>query len=268
MDRRPPRERKKRRKKKLGYSMVFLSLAAIAGAGWYVFIAAGGKQLDEDLCPAEEGPSSVHVVIVDATDPYNPIQWQNVKNRLSRLKGEIPKHGLLTVFSVTQSVPETLEPEIELCNPGSGEQLSIWTGNPKLARQRWERSFVAPIDSIFSSIETEEPRRRSPIMETIQAAKARVGSYDTDSPELTVVSDMMQHTRQYSHYRAGPPSYDGFESRAVERKLSADLSGWTVEILYIRRSRSEVQGRSHAGFWEQYFSENGALLQRVKRVDG
>lgn len=270
MEYRSPREREKRGQKIRGYAMMVAALLAAGGIGWYVFIGSGDKSLGENLCPVEEGPSAIHVVIVDATDPYNPVQWQNVKNRLAAIKEEIPKHGLLAIFPVTKSVPKTLEPEIELCNPGSGDRLNVWTGNPELARRRWERSFTAPIDSIFAGIKAEEPRARSPIMETIQAARARVGAYDTDKQNLIIISDMMQHTRQYSHYGGGPPDYDRFESTAPEQKLSTDLSGWNVKIHYARRggAEREVQGREHIDFWDRYFLENGARLQRVRRIDG
>lgn len=254
----------------LGYAMGAASLLAAVGMGWYIFIESGTKRLDSNLCPAEEGPSSIYVVIVDATDPYNPIQWRNVKNRLIDVKEEIPKHGLLAIFSVTEDVQKTLQPEIELCNPGSGKDLSVWTNNPALARRKWERSFIAPIDSILSALNADEPRRRSPIIETIQAARARVGVYDASDKKLLIVSDLMQHTETYSHYGSSPPDYGRFESTATEEKLSADLSGWEVEVLYAWRdgAESQVQGRRHIDFWDRYFIENGATLQRVRRVDG
>ena len=246
-----------------------VSLLLAVGMGWYVFIS-DSKRLDSNLCPAEEGPSSVHVVVIDATDPYNSIQWRNVRNRLLDVKGEIPKHGLLAIFSVTEDLPKTLQPEIELCNPGSGSDLNIWTDNPRLARRKWERDFVAPVDSILSTLNPDDPRRRSPIMQAIQAAKARVGAYDVDDRKLLVVSDLMQHTETYSHYGSRPPTYEGFQSTTTEAKLSADLSGWEIEILYARRGGVEthVQGRKHVDFWDRYFSENGAVLQRVKSIDG
>lgn len=270
MDKYSPKKEGKRKKQLYGIAMVLVSLLVAGGVAMYIIIVPPDKTLNDKLCPAEEGPSSIRVVIVDATDPYNPIQWQNIENRLSNIKEEIPRHGLLAIFSVTQSVQKTLQPEIELCNPGSGEKLNIWTANPELARRRWERSFVSPIDSIISNINTEGPRSRSPIMETIQAAKAHVGAYDTEDQNLVIVSDMMQHTEGYSHYGAGPPDYDDFESAALDEKLSVDLSGWDVEILYARRGQAEspVQGRRHVDFWDRYFLENGATLQRVKSIDG
>lgn len=249
--------------------MVSASILLVVGLGWYI-IVQDSKRFDSKLCPVEEGPSSVHVVIVDATDPYNPIQWKNIENRLLDVKKQIPKHGLLTIFSITEDLPKTLQPEIELCNPGSGGNLNIWTDNPQLARRKWEKSFVRPVDSILSALNTDEPRRRSPIMEGIQAAKARVGAYDTSDRKLLVVSDLMQHTEAHSHYGSGPPDYERFESTIAEKKLSTDLNGWEVEILYARRSgaESQTQGRRHVDFWDRYFRESGATLQRVKSIDG
>jgi hypothetical protein len=265
-----PRQKKERRKQLLGYAMGAAALLVVAGIGWYVLVESDSKRLDSNLCPAEGGPSSVRVVIVDATDPYNAIQWRNVRNRLLDLKEDVPKHGLLAIFSVTEGLQETLQPEFELCNPGSGDELSIWTSNPELARRKWERSFVAPVDSILSTLNTDEPRRRSPIMEAIQAARARVGTYDTGDRKLLLVSDLMQHTETYSHYGSRPPDFERFESTATEGKLSADLSGWEVEVLYARRrgAESEVQGRRHIDFWDQYFLQSGATLRRVKSIDG
>lgn len=270
MDDYSPRQRKLKKKKRLGYSAIAVSALLVVGAAWYVFAGPSSKSLDSKLCPSEEGPSSVQVVIVDATDPYNPVQWQNVKNRLLSVKENVPKHGLLSIFSVTKDLQRTLRPEVELCNPGSGEDLSIWTDNPELARRKWREGFIGPVDSTLSAINFGEPRSRSPIMEAIQAAKARVGAYDTSDRKLLIVSDLMQHSEAYSQYGTQPPNYDSFESTAAARKLGADLSGWEVEILYARRSgtESQVQGRSHVDFWDRYFMENGATLQRVKSIDG
>src|SRR5205814_6135936 len=55
---------------------------------------------------------------------------------------------------------------------------------------------------------------------------------------LIIVSDLLQHTTIFSHYRGG--TYEQF-LRSGARLLRADLRGWDVRVLYLQRygKRSE-----------------------------
>lgn len=273
--------------------MAVVSAVVIALAAWqFIDAAASTERLEpETLCPAEGGPRTFWAVLIDGTEAYSAVQWADIMSHVTQIKTEVPQHGMLAVFTVPENPSEALVPEVALCNPGSGEKLSVWTGNPELARKRWEDEFVAPLDSIFEALNTSETLQRSPIMETIQVASGVVSNryMHSSSPmgrsieyegiagpsRLFIVSDMMQHTERYSHYSGGSLDFDALRSTPFYPRLQIDLSDWYVTVFYARRDDAasrQVQGRQHLDFWNNYFYEvanlrSGSAL-RIIQIKG
>lgn len=286
MHRESPKERKNRKKKRQGIALAAAALVILTVlAGVFIREIIEHEQLDaKTLCPSESGPHSFWAVVIDGTDSYSRLQWQDIENRFQNIKRRVPRHGMLAVFTVPEKPSSALEPEVAICNPGSGENLSVWTGNPELARRKWEEEFNAPLDSIFGSLEEEGALPRSPIMETITAVKIAsdsvVGSFSQSdqgdvSRHLFLVSDMMQHTSRYSHYTGDVPSIETLKSIRSARDLSTDLSGWKVTIYYAWRddeASSRVQGRGHIEFWNAYLHDMAGVKAdtslRVVTIEG
>jgi len=255
-----PLTKKRRKRKRQGIALVLFSLVAFSVLAWqYIGAQISDEGIDSQLCPSESGPGAFWAVVIDGTDSYNTIQWEDIRNHFEQIKSRVPRHGMLAVFTVSENPSEVLNPEFALCNPGSGENLSVLTDNPARAKRRWENDFEAPLDSIFDALDREGTLRRSPIMETITAVKVVSDRYTAGKRRMFIISDMMQHTERYSHYRGEMPSVRNLKSQPFYQNLMTDLSGWKVTIYYAWREGdplvNKVQGRRHLEFWSEYLNQ-------------
>lgn len=114
-----------------------------------------------------------------------------------------------------------------------------------------------------------QPQADSPIMELIQATVVQDLKHAAPAAprRLIVVSDMMQHSKEYSQYRGT----DGevFFHGPLFDKVATDLTGIDVRVLYIRRvSGASRQPAGHEQFWANYFNRLGARTFVIAPVEG
>src|SRR5690606_34075213 len=109
----------------------------------------------------------------------------------------------------------------------------------------------------------------SPILESIQSVALTSFARAPDRPRrLVVISDMLQHTEDLSHYR-GEHNFLAFRASPRWRRLRPDLAGVEVEIFYVWRDTGlDVQGASHVQFWRDVITEAGGRLVRVEALEG
>lgn len=269
-----PRQRRKRSQSRKGVLLIGGSLLAIVTIV-SVILTGGRPMVDERMCPLDSDllPGRF-VIVLDATDEFNVVQKVAVRRQLGELRARLPTFANVRVFLVQRADTALAQAKIDICNPGTGRDLSRWTDNPDIAQKRWEENYEEPLAALLDSLLSHSASPDSPIMETMQAAALSLPSASYDGGvrrELYLVSDMLQHGPEYTHYGSGPPSYEAFASSRAFQRLNIDLSGFSVTIFYLRRTdpgAENVQGRSHIEFWEQYFREMGASLNHVVSIDG
>jgi hypothetical protein len=107
-------------------------------------------------------------------------------------------------------------------------------------------------------------------METIQwiAVKqfARAGE-QKDKPKLVVVSDMIQHSSNYSLY-TGDATFERYRQAPAYDVLRTDLHEASVTVFLVHRKNSPGLADSLVAFWEQWFNDNNGSLIRVRKVQG
>jgi hypothetical protein len=265
------RNRRKTTQDRLGrLIMAGIVLVALAVGGAYAWVVHTTPDLDTaTLCPAV-GPVSLTVVLLDTTDPLTPVQREALNNRLENIKADVPKHGAIALYSVVPSGRDVLRPEIMLCNPGRGSEVSSIAGNPRLVEKRWREAFSERMDAVLSRVLARSESSSSPIMESIQATAVTAfgRSSRPTARRLVVVSDMIQHTVALSQYKT-LSSFQDFEKTEGYRSIRADLRDVDAELLYVRRpTKRSVQGRAHIEFWQSYFGALGATLTRVVALEG
>ncbi|WP_343717479.1 hypothetical protein [Inquilinus sp.] len=246
--------------------------ALFAGGAWlYVEAASANPKIDPvTLCPSG-GPAGVAAVLIDTTDTLSPVQRLDVLNKLRGLREELPRGWLVAIYPVRQTPEQPPRASLSLCNPGRGEGLSQLTSNPALVEKRWREAFDTPLQDLLGSLVAAGQGDASPIMETVQSvAVAEFGDPDKKPlpKRLVLVSDMLQHSRSFSQYN-GTKTFGDFAKTDAYRALKSDLRGVEVEILYVSRANQERrQNADHIAFWTDFFTDDGASIERIVRIFG
>ncbi|WP_156958656.1 hypothetical protein [Labrenzia sp. DG1229] len=270
------RRRSSRHKNAANLSLIFAAaiiiLACIAAVGgffyWKITAVDRPELLASTLCPVD-GPYETTVVLIDSSDSIPDVGRQQIEQYLNDLADDLADYGLLELRILE---PETPGGRIAFskCNPGNGANLSVLTANPEMARRKWASSFREPLrEALISSLSPSEANS-SPILETIQ--RIAVTHFTGKKAEhrtnrLIIVSDMLEHGQDYSHYRDGT-SYTRYQSSPAHRKFSTDLSGTAVSIKYIERLNSPVSSGAHMEFWAEWIQSNDGWLFSAEKLQG
>ena len=110
----------------------------------------------------------------------------------------------------------------------------------------------------------------SPIMEILQVVS--LSAFPTESSDakkkIVIISDMLHHTPEWSHYR-GQMDFATLEQTPYFQRIRTDLQGADVQILYVRRNGMEkLQTKRHAFFWADYIDAIGGHLSLIEKIDG
>jgi hypothetical protein len=251
---------------KIAVGFGLLALLAVAGIIGFFFISEkrAAASLDpETFCP-NEGPTSITSVLIDRTDGINETQAAALRNFFDTWRDAVPEYGAFRVYEVAGGV-DLPEPVLSVCNPGDVENVSVFTGNERLTRQRYDAKFKRPIDALLAGMLTDKASDASPIMEAVQAMAIRDFARASDR-ELIIVSDLLQHTQQFSLYKQ-PPDVAGFRNSVYGQKVEADLRGVKTRV-YLIHSASPRQTGDVVQFWLDWLMLQGADLQGQFKVPG
>jgi hypothetical protein len=257
---------------KLLVAALLTSLALLGGGvGVYVWATATRPLVRDQatFCPLE-GWKAVTVMLLDTSDPLPKATKEEVTKRLTDIADDLPEYTLLEV--------RILDPEFaagrlafSLCNPGDGRGLNEFTGNPSLAKRRWRERFREPLDQALDSGLQSQRSDTSPILSTLQgiAIERFTGKVAGQIPKsLVIVSDMIEHGKDYSQYR-GDLSYQRFKTTPAYVKFRTDLNGAAVQILYVQRLTARPIDRgAHIRFWIDWVQDNRGQFSRAITLQG
>lgn len=252
----------------VGVALIALLISALV-------LARGSPADSRTLCPAA-GPSAVTAILVDATDALSPIQRAAVDTRLSRLIAGLRKDESVALYSLRPE-GEPLRSIITLCRPSRPDETNPFTGNRRMAAERFDAVFQPKLRAALAAVMTGSPAKRSPIMAAIQAiAVSAFQSADAARPRrtpplpkrLVIVSDMLENSQAGNHY-AAPPDFVTFRQTAAYAHVRSHLEGVSVTLFYLRRDDGgAIQGRGHIDFWNAWFADQGASLDDVVAIEG
>jgi hypothetical protein len=258
------------RKHLMGGTLTVIALGALAFGAYVYATVARPPTLDHaSLCPVN-GAHSVTVVLLDSTDEIPDIAKREIRTTLIDMAETLPAYELLEI--------RLLDPKLtdgrlifSKCNPGDGSNLSEYTANPRLAKQRWMDSFREPLDQALDEGFRPAPGKSSPIMETIQ--HIAVGRFTGRNVEqipklLVVISDMLENDADYSQY-SGDLSYGRFKDSGAYKKVRTDLHGAEVLIYYIQRHTGHsINSVDHIRFWEEWIRDNNGRFKQATKLQG
>lgn len=255
-----------------GALLILLALVALGALAAFYYYAPRARALDKDsYCPLE-GPDGISVVLVDATDDLPEVAKRQAFQILDDLILSLPAYYKLDirVLDIGAMRSRSL---FAKCNPGDGSGLSEWVSNPRAARERWIENFRKPARAAIENSLGSAKSQSSPIMAGLQ--DIAVGEFSSASAQkaakiLTVISDMVEYTRDYNQYpRGGDLSYERFRRSPAYLKYRTDLHGAELKIEYIQRTfMTEPYVQAHMEFWRQWKYDNGGSKFSVRRLQG
>jgi hypothetical protein len=249
--------------------LTFTAVAILGGATYaYVNLLQSKVKVDpETMCP-DTGALSITAVLIDSSDPFTGIQQEYLRKYFDELLSSVQLGEMIQIYSANDFSESDFEPLVSLCNPGDGDEASQWTENPERIKKRWREMFDEPLQSSVLEGMTTEGADRSPLMKMIQSLSIQafpLSSRDVPT-RLIIVSDMLEHTQEYSQY-SQTLSFNEIAARSFFSHITPNLSGSEVSVLYVARAKLErVQTTEHAQFWGEYFSHFGANLRLIKRI--
>jgi hypothetical protein len=171
---------------------------------------------------------------------------------------------------IDDRVGDELAPDFVICRPETGESANALYENPPLLKKRWREDFEKPLDAAIGEFMQPAVASASPILEILQVVALTAFPAGTGNARkrIILVSDMLHHTAEWSHYRGQMAARDLRDTDYFQR-VATDLQGADVEILYVRRDGAEhLQTRRHALFWADYVESIGGRVTLVERIDG
>lgn len=253
----------------IGILLILLSVAALGAFAYFKFSRPQKPTLDRtSLCPLN-GPEGVTVVLVDTTDNLPETTKREVRQFLNDLITELPAYNKLDI-RVLDAPNAKSQSLFSRCNPGDGAGLSEWTDNPAIARKRWIEGFQKPAEEAMVFSLRFDRAAASPIMAAIQdiAIDQFSAANVRNVPKtLIVISDMIEHTREYSQY-SGDLTFDRYKRSPAYLKYRTDLHGAQVTIGYVRRLGTKIDAKRHPGFWQEWIVDNRGSVGRIRSLQG
>jgi len=194
-----------------------------------------------------------------------------------QLLEETPRYGRVSLYEMNADATMQPAAKVSRCNPGqvASDVLEGLGTNPDLMRQTWRTEFYDQFINELDAI--DETSRQSPILERIPFvstdafADGNVGGADK---RLYLVSDLLQHSENYSMYPDPAREWSHFETRPDFATLTANpfMNGVSVEVLHLLRSCSperELQAHNnHLLWWDRYFTHLTVSGVRIEPVTG
>ena len=282
------RKRKKRQKDLLG--MIGISFLLICGGG-FTYYSLTKDSLDEFMCWEKKGPNAVTAIIFDKSVKYSAEQVTDIENSFKFwLKAQEPptknrpidlkffnEGNLIQVYVADEeklTKPEGLQPLKELCAPKDFQEANELIENPDFLEDEYNE-FMQTFNDLIESL-LEKSEGMSPIMETI----VRISNSESflkhgEAPHyLFIVSDMIQHTENWSHY---PDKNQGVNWEKFEKQMKGTvymgprLNQVEVQIFYAdgeSKREKDIQNKELMQFWGNFFKNGKAKLTYWIEMDG
>lgn len=262
-------------KRRRGIWLVCITLASVLGMiGYYLYAEYNSPNLDKTtLCPANprHPVPEQRAILIDASDVYSELLRDDINQKLNEIYEKAPKYTRISIYTIHADTKLAgAEPDIMLCNPGDGSDLSWIVDNPTLVKTKWERDFKQPLNKITEATFEKPTAGQSPIMEQVLRISVLGFDKQIDAPrKLYIFSDMLQNTDDWSHYWRNGTSWEVFKRSDAFVEYSGNFREIDVHLRVITRKKAKgVQNQRLRDFWENYFAEHGGRVRSIHRLTG
>ncbi|MDT8424850.1 MAG: hypothetical protein RQ733_02635 [Methyloprofundus sp.] len=260
------------RKNLIGLVLIFAVLALIAGLAFFRYELQNNQAVydPETLCPIDVTSPKYVALVFDKSDTYNKIQQQFLRRFFSEFKAKLLPSTRISIYVIDAHNNKEISPDFVVCAPRTGDDANAFYENPKLIRQRWHERFEQPLDQAIDGFMQPAQADFSPIMEVFQtiSLSAFPPHADAAQKQIILISDMLQHTSEWSHYR-GQMNFSQLQKTVYYQRINTDLQQAEVNILYVRREGMEkLQNKRHAFFWSDFIQSIGGQVTLIEKIDG
>lgn len=269
------RQRRKQSQDRFGAIGMAVILVIFGGA--FYFIAQFSDEPDANKCSTNNGPNGVTAIVFDKSESYSPEQITDIKSSFnSWLSGKEPNikdrpidlkffaEGVLVQLYVTDnemvSSQGGLKPKAQLCVPKDFEDANFLYSNPEKLKKDLQ-NFVSTFTNELEKLTLIE-ENVSPIMETLVrlSNSEDFQKHPDKQHNLLIVSDMLQHSDNYSHYRAGEGTdWNNFLNKMGNSIYTRpNLNEVNYQIFYAIRNNPrdrKLQTTRLTVFWSEFFKQ-------------
>ena len=216
----------------------------------------------ETSCRIDRQDPAHTILLIDQSDPFteNDLGW--VQEFLDAEARDLPRFGRLTVM--TPNAADPYDPRIVFtkCTPGSAEHANPILSNPRMIEDTWRDTFFKPLSSEITRTLKSKRQPASPLSEALFAAADRADFQSgRANRRIVLVSDLMQHSSDYSFYKSGA-NYDAFSKTRLADNLPA-MNGIDVVARIVPRRQYDLPLGEVKTFWRAYFRAAGANFESV-----
>ena len=251
----------------LGLAGVIL-IGALGGGYW--FVRSSRAVLDaETNCP-KSGPSGIHVILFDRSDPISEQQAQRIRQAIDKFKNDAAFGSRFDLYTFQGDTQHALQPKLRICALGKPSDANAMIENPEFVRRRYDTKFSSVLDQTVAELLRGSQEKNSPIIESLRAAA--ISSFGPVDPgqiplRLTMISDMVQNTPLANQFQA-EPNFQQLSKTAAWPTLQPQLKGASVDVMYLLRLTAlrrgtPIQTRGHQLFWEQLISASGGHVLSI-----
>lgn len=261
-----------RKKNLIGFFIILGVIIVVIGIAFFRYQLQENKiTLDPvTLCPVT-APSPKYVALVfDKSDNYNLIQKHFLKRFFTQFKKKLAPGTKISIYLIDETSKNTVLPYLVVCAPRTGKDANVFYENPRIITERWQEKFESPLDEVINGALQAGNASFSPIMEALQVVSLSAFPENATlaDKKIILISDMLQHTPEWSHYR-GQLDVLKLKKTSYYQRINTDLRNAEVNILYVRREGMEkLQNKKHAFFWADYIKSIGGLVTSIEKIDG
>jgi len=234
---------------------------------FFYYVEPAVKRNPDTACRVDEEISRETIIVIDATDNFNHTQALRIKKEIGLILSSAIIDERFSLYVIDETINKESE-KFSVCNPGDGSNKSELTSNKRRLKKNWEALFYDRFTDAVDELIGAHTAIQSPIIEMIKFVSVNT-FLDSRATEkrLVIVSDMLHHTQQYSHYR-GSPDYTEFSKTPYALTMQPLLEGVDVQIFYlINEKHILLQNRGHIEFWNQHVLTNNGFVSSVKTVN-
>ncbi|MEM1106424.1 MAG: hypothetical protein AAGH87_08530 [Pseudomonadota bacterium] len=236
-------------------AMIGAMTLSVVGLFAVAAFAAPPATMAETGCRLDRNDPAHTLILIDQSDPFltNDMDW--VSQLLDEEARALPKYGRLTVLTPNAARPHDPNRVFSACSSGSPERANPIISNPRMVRDAFQTGFRDPMLDAVQPVLTQTQQPASPLSEALYAAADRA-DFQAGKRRLVIVSDLIQHSGDFSFYRSGA-DYGAFaRSEIADERPRLD----NVEVIarIVPRPEYDLPMGEVKAFWRAYFMDAGA----------